>query len=213
MSQVFCPSCGEEVNTAAVFCHKCGHRVDGQEEAKSSGSPRDKFQSSARGTQEDDESEEELWEGGYSAKAMYGTWLLAFLLTVVAIVIAVLTGGLAMPIAAVLVAVMWVGLALLLAVRKIGMRYKLTSQRFVHRAGILKQITDRIEVIDMDDVTFEQGIIQRMLGVGTITISSSDKSHPQLQMKGIDDVQTVATLIDDIRRKERRRRGLHIEAI
>ncbi len=65
----------------------------------------------------------------------------------------------------------------------------------------------------MDDVTFVQGIIQRMLSVGTIRVSSSDRTHPELVLLGIDNVEKVADLIDDARRKERRRRGLHIEAI
>jgi hypothetical protein len=49
--------------------------------------------------------------------------------------------------------------------------------------------------------------------VGTIHISSSDRTHPELLLLGIDDVKRVADLIDDVRRKERRQRGLHIEAI
>ncbi len=77
----------------------------------------------------------------------------------------------------------------------------------------MKRVTDRIEVIDIDDVTYEQGIVQRMLGVGTIRMSSSDRSHPELVLSGIDGVERVADMIDDIRRKERRKRGLHIEAI
>jgi membrane protein YdbS with pleckstrin-like domain len=91
--------------------------------------------------------------------------------------------------------------------------YELTSQRFIHQTGILTRATDRIEVIDIDDVSFTQGPVQRMLGVGRITVTSSDRSHPLLHMIGIGDVKSVAGLIDDVRRKERRRRSLHIEAI
>ena len=32
-------------------------------------------------------------------------------------------------------------------------------------------------------------------------------------MRGIEKAKDVATMIDDLRRKERRRRGLHIESI
>ena len=79
--------------------------------------------------------------------------------------------------------------------------------------GILSRRTDRIELIDIDDVSYVQGIIQRVLGVGSIKISSSDRSHPELTMIGIDQVEKIADMIDDARRLERRRRGLHIEAI
>ena len=94
-----------------------------------------------------------------------------------------------------------------------SVHYQLTTQRFIHKSGILKRVTDRIEVIDIDDVTYEQGIVQRMLGVGKIRITSSDRSHPELVLSGINDVATIADLIDDTRRAERRRRGVHIETI
>jgi phage terminase Nu1 subunit (DNA packaging protein) len=107
----------------------------------------------------------------------------------------------------------WGALFLLLTYRKLLNFYQLTNQRFIHKEGILRQVSDRIEVIDMDDVTYEQTIIDRMLSVGTIRIASSDRSHPLLCLRGIDDVHRIADLIDDVRRKERRKRGLHIETI
>ena len=70
-----------------------------------------------------------------------------------------------------------------------------------------------IEVIDIDDVTYTQGVVQRIVGVGTIKISSTDRTHPELALLGIDDVERIADMIDDVRRQERRRRGLHIESI
>ena len=143
---------------------------------------------------------------------MIGSWLGAGLLTV-----ALLIGGVLLPVALIFVAValliVWGGLGLLLVYRLLNVSYELSNRRFVHRTGILRRITDRIEVIDMDDVAYEQGIIERLVNVGTIKIASSDRSHPQLVLKGIDDVQRVAQLIDDARHKERMQRGLHIEAV
>ena len=110
-------------------------------------------------------------------------------------------------------AFVWLYLIGLLVYRKLSVRYELTTERFIHEVGILRRVTDRIEVIDIDDVNYTQGIIERMVGVGTIKISSSDRSHPELTMRGIDDVKRIADEIDDVRRAERRRRGLHIEAI
>jgi uncharacterized membrane protein YdbT with pleckstrin-like domain len=96
--------------------------------------------------------------------------------------------------------------------KRLSVQYELTTQRFVHQAGILVRRTDRIEVLDIDDVSFTQGIIQRMLGVGTIRLTSSDRTHPELVLNGIDKVQEIASMVDDVRRAERRRRSLHIEA-
>lgn len=164
--------------------------------------------------------EEGLWSGSYSAKAMYGDWLAAFagtLLLGIVLVYAGSTTTLGVPkallILLVVAAIIWGGLGLLLAYRRLSVGYQLTNQRLIHHQGLLKRVTDRIELIDMDDVSVEQGIIQRMLGVGKIRISSSDRTHPELKLTGIDDVKRVADLIDDVRRAERRRRGVHIETI
>lgn len=177
----------------------------------SDASPADKFRGSAEARQDDAVSDEEqdLWTGGYSGKAMYGTWILGGVIT-----IGLAAGAfLGFPPIAIAIPVLWIVLGCMLAYKKLSVYYELTTQRFIHKSGILKRVTDRIEVIDIDDVTYEQGIVQRMLGVGTIRLSSSDRTHPELVLKGIDQVDKIADMVDDIRRKERRRRGLHIEAI
>ena len=110
-------------------------------------------------------------------------------------------------------AVLWVGLVLMYFYRKLNVRYQLTTQRFIHRSGILTRVSNRIEVIDIDDVTYHQGLIERMFNVGSVQLVSSDRTHPELWLRGIDNVKEVADQIDDLRRKERRRRGLHIESI
>jgi membrane protein YdbS with pleckstrin-like domain len=162
--------------------------------------------------------ETEIWTGGYSGRAMYGIWMLLGLATLGGIILLfmlpllrdnkwgwiVVLGALALA---------WIFSLVTLAVRKLSVWYELTSQRFKHRAGLLVRKSDRIELIDVDDVTFTQGPVQAMLGVGQITIRSSDTSHPELILRGIQDVRKVCDLIDDARRKERRRRGLHIESI
>jgi hypothetical protein len=72
---------------------------------------------------------------------------------------------------------------------------------------------NRVEVIDIDDVSFKQGIIETMFNVGNIHIRSSDTSHPNLVLRGISDVKRVSDLIDNARRNERTKRGLYVESI
>ena len=162
--------------------------------------------------------ERSLWKGGFSAKAMYGTWIACTILTLVAVVAAALlakgdSANTLWMITLALVMLMWCYAICVYFYRRLGMHYELTTQRFIHQAGLLNRTTDRIEVIDIDDVSYSQGIVQRMLGVGKIRISSSDRTHPELLLYGIDRVPEIATLIDDVRREERRRRSLHIESI
>lgn len=161
-------------------------------------------------------SERSLWKGGYSGKAMYGTWAVTALLSIAGLVGMLLLGdrhNLIWPVGGAAIIALWVIVLGIYMVRRLSVHYELTSQRFIHQRGILVRRTDRIEVIDIDDVSFTQGIIQRMLGVGTIQITSSDRTHPELKLIGIDQVATVSNMIDDVRRDERRRRSLHIESV
>ena len=154
---------------------------------------------------DDYDSEEDLWSGGYSPKAMVGT----LVLLVLPAIVSQMTFGHAM----LAIAAIWVIGVIRYTWRRLGVHYHLTTQRFIHQTGLLTRQTDRIEVIDIDDVSFTQGPVQRMFGVGTIRLTGSDRTHPHLSMDGIANVTDVAGLIDDIRRKERRRRSLHIESI
>lgn len=161
----------------------------------------------------DDDQETSLWSGGYSPKAMIGTWIFGGVLTLVALIAVGIYLSSYFLWALLAIVVLWAFAGAIYGYRRLGMFYELTTQRFIHQTGILSRRTDRIEVIDIDDVSVSQGLVERILGVGTVTIQSSDTSHPTLEMRGIANVKSVASLIDDIRRKERRRRSLHIEAI
>jgi membrane protein YdbS with pleckstrin-like domain len=214
-----CSACQAETPDDADFCAKCGHNLKNeandtapQAEAASQ-TPIERFKNAVASTRDDDDEEEiTLWIGGYSAKAMVGSWMLAAMASVL-FVVAAIYFQFSLLIAFVLICLTWIFVALVLVYRKMGVYYELTTQRFIHKSGILKRTSDRLEVIDIDDVTFSQGLIQRIVNVGTIRISSSDRTHPELMLIGIENVHEVADNIDDVRRIERRRRGLHIEAI
>lgn len=161
-------------------------------------------------------SERSLWKGGYSAKAMYGTWLISAVLTAAALAALWMFGDrhrALWPAGGAAIVAWWCIAICTYLYRRLSVHYELTSQRFIHQRGFMVRRTDRIEVIDIDDVSFVQGIIQRMLNVGTITLISSDRTHPELRLSGIDQVATVSNMIDDVRRDERRRRSLHIESV
>jgi uncharacterized membrane protein YdbT with pleckstrin-like domain len=116
----------------------------------------------------------------------------------------------------------WAILGLVLLYRRATVKYRLTNYRLFHERGFLNRTRDRIEVIDIDDVTLTQGVMERMFNVGTIQVIASDetlKDHKdpskdgKLFMRGIEDVKTVADLIDDTRRKERNRRSVYLENV
>ncbi len=161
------------------------------------------------------DAEQTLWQGGYSFKAMYGSWLLAALVTMGALVAMAVTAfnPIAVVVGLIAPAAIWLVFGVYYLIMRLSVDYTLTNQRFIHKHGLLRRVTNRVEVIDIDDVTYEQGLFERMFGVGTIKLLSSDVSDPRLLLKGIDDVHRVSNLIDSARREERRRRGLYVETV
>lgn len=155
--------------------------------------------------------EETLWSGGYSSKDMIGIWILLGIVSVALALVAVFSPPLVLVL--LLIPVIWIVGALRYAWRRFGVQYELTSQRFIHQTGVVTRKTDRIELIDIDDVSYSQGPVQRLSGVGKIVLTGSDVSHPTLTMPGIANVREVAGLIDDVRRKERRRRSVYVEQL
>lgn len=163
-----------------------------------------------------DESERDLWSGNYSARTMIAAWIgagFATLVTPVAVALFAAGSGTVWLVILILLMLLWLWLAGTALFRKFNDHYWLTTQRLKHRSGILFRQSNRLELIDIDDVSFSQGPIQAIMGIGTIQIKSSDVSHPEFEMTGIAEVQQVADMIDDARRDERRKRGLHIEAV
>lgn len=145
--------------------------------------------------------------------AMLGYVVALLTASIALIVVSVIYSMPTLQISLIIVAVAWLILGVFYGARRFGISYELTTQRFIHQTGLLSRRTDRIEVIDIDDVSFFQGPVQRLLGIGTIDIASSDRSHPVVKMPGIADVKRVAGMIDDVRRKERKRRSLHIQTM
>jgi membrane protein YdbS with pleckstrin-like domain len=208
---MLCPACSTEAPPSSAFCPKCGAKLSG---TPPTATPAEKFRGAGAAAAASAEPERELWKGSFSAKAMLGSWLAASLVTVGAAVICViLPPPIPWIVAGALVGLLWLWLLGVLAYERLAVAYVLTTQRLVHQRGILRRTTNRIEIIDIDDVTVEQGFVERMLGVGTIRILSSDASDPKLLLRGIGDVKRIATQIDDLRREERRKRAVYMETV
>jgi len=214
---MLCPTCNTDIPANASFCPKCGKRTDeaappaATNPAPSTAGAAPAYVAARGGPQEP---ERELWKGSYSPKAMLGWWVLEGFLIIAAIAVSVFLPNPITWIAAagVVTAIgLWVGMAL--AIRRLSLEYRLTTEQLIHKVGLLMRVTNRIETIDIDDVTFEQTLLERFLGIGSILVLSSDKTHPRLMLRGIDDVQRVADLIDTTAREQRRKRSAYVEQI
>lgn len=205
-----CNQCGREAPAESAFCPKCGAPFD--DTAMEGDAQLPQFPTANRG-RGNAPPEGDLWVGSYSPKAMAGAAIAAGVLTVLGMILATFGGPAGWAALVVAAIVVWCGLALVYFYRRLTVHYRLSTYRFFHDSGLLSRTGNRVEVIDIDDVTVEQGPIERLFGVGTISIRSSDTTDPQLRLPGIENVHEVADLIDGTRRAERQRRGMFMENV
>ena len=74
-------------------------------------------------------------------------------------------------------------------------RYALSEDRLFLSVGFLSIKDDEILLYRIRDITTSRSIWQRLFGVGTVTVMSSDKTMPTLQMKNIKNPVAVKELL------------------
>ena len=85
------------------------------------------------------------------------------------------------------IALIVIGLILLIApvIWARTIRYRISNYRIDFERGLLGKTIDTTELWHVDDIRFHQSVIERLLGVGTITIFASDQTTPSLPLRGI----------------------------
>jgi membrane protein YdbS with pleckstrin-like domain len=64
-------------------------------------------------------------------------------------------------------------------------RYRVSNYRIDYERGIFSRNIDTLELWHVDDISFHQSFLDRILNVGTINITSDDKSTPHLPLQGV----------------------------
>ena len=86
--------------------------------------------------------------------------------------------------------------ALLVAwVRLRSTMYRVTNQRVLVEQGVFSKTVDEIDLRYVDDSTFTQSLVERILGIGSVTLISSDKSSPRYVLRSIRDPRGVREMI------------------
>lgn len=200
MALIVCMECGGNVSSAASNCPACGYPVQ-----QMANDPRQQKQRSATG-------EETIWEGRASLRAALPYFIKFFFLsTLIAVLFQVglsrapewackASSTLCESVETSLFEKVW-GYALYLEVAifvllllqlikgilQVKSTYvKLTNQRLISEFGILSKQADDIDLRIIDDTQFSQGILERLLKIGTVTVISNDVSHPRLLLRGMD---------------------------
>ena len=74
-------------------------------------------------------------------------------------------------------------------------RYRLSEDRLFCETGFLNVKSDEVLLYRVRDLRLTMSLGQRIFGVGTVCVVSSDKSIPHLDLKNVKDPRTVKELI------------------
>ena len=74
-------------------------------------------------------------------------------------------------------------------------RYRLSDDRLFISEGFLNIKDDEVLLYRVRDIDTRRSLWQRLFGVGTVTVLSSDKTMPSLELKNIKDPLFVKELI------------------
>lgn len=90
-------------------------------------------------------------------------------------------------------------------------RYAMSDDRLFLSIGFLNIKDDEVLLYRVRDITTSRSLWQRLCGVGTITILSSDKTNPTLILKNIKQPMVVKEMIheqvEDMKQRRRVRVG------
>ena len=73
--------------------------------------------------------------------------------------------------------------------------YAISEDRLFQRTGFLNLYDEEILLYRVRDITLTQSFGERLFGVGTITVVSSDKSRPKLVIECVKDPAAVKELL------------------
>jgi len=76
-------------------------------------------------------------------------------------------------------------------------RYRLSEDRLFCETGFLNIRSDEVLLYRVRDLRLTISLGQRIFGVGTVCVVSSDKSVPHLDLKNVKDPRTVKELIHE----------------
>ena len=90
--------------------------------------------------------------------------------------------------------------------------WTITSDRIVQRKGILSRYTSEVELADIRNVQVLQSALWRLLGVGSVLISTAGQSGIEVSIRAIPEPQTIADLIRRARKRAEGRSAKQVGA-
>jgi membrane protein YdbS with pleckstrin-like domain len=76
--------------------------------------------------------------------------------------------------------------------------FTLTSERLRIKKGVLNQVFDEVELYRVKDITLARSALQRMFGLGSVTLQTSDRGQENIC---IDSVRSSEELREHLRKQ------------
>ncbi len=87
-------------------------------------------------------------------------------------------------------------------------RYFITEEKLIINTGFLSKKEEEIRLYRMTDFSVKQSLLQRIFGVGNISISSSDNMQGEFTIMDVKKPYEVKEMLSDMVEKEREKKGI-----
>ena len=92
-------------------------------------------------------------------------------------------------------------------------KYKLSVDRLFFETGALNTEEEEVQLYRVRDISVRRTLWQKICGVGTVTVNSSDKSTPTIELKNIKCPKDVKELLNEQVEKVKVARNVRIGEI
>ena len=89
-----------------------------------------------------------------------------------------------------------------------NINYTVTSQRLRVRYGVINRVTDDLELYRIKDLQLNEPFLLRFFSLSNVTIISSDKTHPVLELSAIAGGGQVRDLLRELTQTSRVQHGV-----
>lgn len=86
--------------------------------------------------------------------------------------------------------------------------FTVTSQRIKTKSGVLNQRVEEIELYRVKDTELSRSFFERLVGLGTVAVISSDDTTPRLEMPAVPDAEGLREAVRASVEAVRRARGV-----
>ena len=139
--------------------------------------------------------ERELYEGRPSWRALMSFYVIGLgVAALVVVIVGLLADSLGPAIA---IAAVLAGLTLVVGyLRRIGTKNLITTQRLRISRGIVRTTVQETRLERVQNVNYQQGVLDRMLGVGTVDFDTAGSDDSEFRFEWVNEPEQVVRAVD-----------------